>query len=67
MSCDSTSFSTVFQSYKENERMIMKGVCNRIPFTVEKIRLKQGSNSEPISANLSSAAISAKKWHINKW
>ena len=25
MTCDVTSFSTVFQSYQDNERLIMKG------------------------------------------
>ena len=33
-------FSTVFQSYQDDGRVIMKGsaqVCNGIPFTVEKI------------------------------
>ena len=32
MACDFTSFSTVFQSYEDNERLIMKGCvqCNSI-------------------------------------
>ena len=37
MTCDFMSFSTVFQSYQDEEWMIMKGTCNRTPFTVEKI------------------------------
>ena len=36
MICDFTSFSTVFQSYQDDGRMIMKGLCNGTPFTVEK-------------------------------
>ena len=37
MTCDFTSFSTVFQSYQGYGRMIMKALCKGIPFTVEKI------------------------------
>ena len=37
MICDFTSFSTVFQLYQDDGRMIMKGLCNRTPCTVEKI------------------------------
>ena len=37
MTCNFTSFSTVFQSYQDEEWLIMKAVCNGIPFTVEKI------------------------------
>ena len=35
MTCDFTFFSTVFQSYQDDGRLIMKG--NGTPFTVEKI------------------------------
>ena len=31
------SFSTVFQSYQDDERLIMKGFVQWNPFTVEKI------------------------------
>ena len=37
MNCDFSFFSTVFQSYKDNEKLIMKGLCNGTPFTIEKI------------------------------
>ena len=37
MTCDFTSCLTVFQSYQDDFRMIKKAVCNRTPFTVEKI------------------------------
>ena len=42
MTCDFTSFSTVFQSYQDDERLIMKAVCNGAPFTVEKILPRAG-------------------------
>ena len=35
MTCDCTSFTTVFQSYKDDERLIMKAYVQR--FKVEKI------------------------------
>ena len=31
-----TSFLTEFQSYRDDRRVIIKGVCNGIPFTAEK-------------------------------
>ena len=37
MTCDFTPFSTVLQSYQDDERLIMKGLCNGTPFMVEKI------------------------------
>ena len=37
MPCDFTSFSTVFQSYQDDGRMIMKGSVQWTPFTVQKI------------------------------
>ena len=37
MTCDFTSFLTVFQSYQDDVWMIMKAVCNGTPFTVEKV------------------------------
>ena len=37
MTCNFMSFSTVFQSYQDDKQLIMKAVCNGIPFTVEKI------------------------------
>ena len=42
MTCDLTSYSTVFQSYQDNERLIMKGLCNGTLFTVEKILPRAG-------------------------
>ena len=35
MDCDFTSFSTVFQSYQDDERLITKAVCNGTPFMLE--------------------------------
>ena len=37
MTCDFTSFSTVFQSYQDDGKLIMKGCVQGTPFTVEKI------------------------------
>ena len=37
MTCDFTSFSTVFQSYQDDERLVTKGCVQWNPFTVEKI------------------------------
>ena len=48
MTCDFTSFSTVFQSYRDDERLIMKAVCNRAPFTVEKILPRAGIELGPL-------------------
>ena len=44
MTCDFTSFSTVFQSYQDDGWMIMKlkAVCNGTPFTVEQISPQAG-------------------------
>ena len=42
MTCDFMSFSTVFQSYKDDGRLIMKAVCNGAPFTVEQISPQAG-------------------------
>ena len=42
MICDLTSFSTVFQSYQDDGQMIMKGLCNGILFTAEKISPRSG-------------------------
>ena len=47
MTCDFTSFSTVFQSYQDDGRMIMNRWMQWNPFTVERIlpqeRLEPGS------------------------
>ena len=42
MICDFTSFSTVFRSYQDNARLLMKGLCNGAPFKVEKISPRAG-------------------------
>ena len=42
MICDFTSFSTVFQSYQDDGRMIMKDCVQWNPFTVEKISPRAG-------------------------
>ena len=40
--CDFTAISTVFQSYQEDERIIMKGCVQWNPFTVEKTSPRAG-------------------------
>ena len=43
MTCDFTSFSTVFQSYQDDERLIMKGCVQWLQwFKVEKILPRAG-------------------------
>ena len=42
MTCDFTYFSTVFQSYQDDERLIVKGCCNGAPSMVEKISPRAG-------------------------
>ena len=42
MTCDFTSFSTVFQLYQDDGRSIMKAVCTGTPFAVEKISPRVG-------------------------
>ena len=48
MTCDFTSFSTVFQSYQHDERLIMKGCVQWILFTVEKISPRGGIKLGPL-------------------
>ena len=43
---DFTSFSTVFPSYQDDGSVIMKGLCNGTPFTVEKISPRAGLELE---------------------
>ena len=47
MTCDFTSFSTVFQSYPDFAMLIMKAVCNGAPFTVE-ILSRAGIELDPL-------------------
>ena len=47
MTCHFMSFSTVFRSYQDDERLIMKGLCNGAPFTVEKISHREGIELGP--------------------
>ena len=42
MTCDFTSFSAVFQSYKDDERLIMKGCVRLNLFTIEMISPEAG-------------------------
>ena len=44
MTNDFTSCSTVFKSYQDDGRLIMKGLCNGTPFVVKKISSRGGSN-----------------------
>ena len=48
MTCNFTSFSTVFQSYQDDERLIKKAACNGTPFTVEKISSRAGIKLGPL-------------------
>ena len=48
MTCDFTSSSTVFQSYQDDGRLLMKAVCNGAPFTVEKISHRAGIELGPL-------------------
>ena len=43
MNRDFTSFSTVFQSYQDNERSIILAVGNKTPSTAEKIFVSRSS------------------------
>ena len=56
MTCDFTSFSTVFVSYQDDGPVIMKVVCNGIPFTIEtefKSRLKRDLNPGQLDLQVS--------------
>ena len=48
MTCDFTSFSTVFRSYQDDGNLIMKAVCNGTMFTVEKISPRAGIELGPL-------------------
>ena len=49
VTCDFTSFSTVFQSYQDDGRMIMKGCVQWNPVYDRKdLRLRRGSNPGPL-------------------
>ena len=48
MICDFTSFSTAFQSYQDNGRLIMKGCVPSAPLSVEKIMLQAGIKLGPL-------------------
>ena len=43
MTCYFKPFSTVFQSYQDDGRMLMKGLCNPTRFTFEKILPQAGA------------------------
>ena len=42
MDCNFASFSTVFQPYQDDGRMIVKGCMQWNPFTVEKVSPRAG-------------------------
>ena len=49
VSCDFTSFSTVFQSYQDDWRMIMKGSMQWNPrLRSKRFRLELGANTGPL-------------------
>ena len=48
MTCDFTSFSTVFQSYQDNRQMIMKICVQWIPVELGRVRLERGTNPGPL-------------------
>ena len=48
MTCDFTYFSTVFQSYQDDERLMMKAVCKETLFTAEKISPRAGIELGPL-------------------
>ena len=52
MACDFTPYSTVFQSYQDNGRLIMKGCVNGTPLRLRRIRLEQSSNLRPVGQRL---------------
>ena len=61
MTYDFTSFSTVFQSYLDDGRVIMKAVCNGTPLPVEKITPRARSNSvldsKPVLGKCANSAV----------
>ena len=48
ITCDFTAFSTVFESYQDDEKLIMKGCVNETLFTVEKISPRAGIELGPL-------------------
>ena len=49
MTCDFTSFSTVFQLYQDNDRMIMTGCVQwNLVYGWKDSRLERGSNPGPL-------------------
>ena len=55
MTCDFTSFSTVFQSYEDDKRLIMKG-CGQAMETrlrFRRFRRERDSNSGPLDQQAS--------------
>ena len=54
MTCDFTSFSTVLQSYQDDERLIMKVCVQMEPrLRLRGFRLERGSNSGPLDQQAS--------------
>ena len=53
MICNFTSFSIVFQSYQDDERLIMKVCVQSSPFTVEKISPRAGIELGPLDQQAS--------------
>ena len=53
MDCNLTSFSTVFKSYQDDERLILKGKGAMEPHLWLRFRLKQGWNTESLDQQAS--------------
>ena len=46
MKCNFTSFSTVFQPYQDNRKVIMKGGVQGPPLMVKKISISSGNRTK---------------------
>ena len=57
MTCDFTSFSTVFQSYQDNGRVIMKNCVQWNPFAIEKTSASIGDRSRDQTATESRTSV----------
>ena len=56
-----TSFLTEFQSHQDDRRVIIKGLCNGSPFTVERFPSLVGFESKTAEPNLPCKIIASHK------